>query len=529
MKDQPSPTAAPLPTVLEAETYIGQTLGDRYQILAKLREGSQGRVFVGRHLLIDRPVAIKCLWRSLANDSEFVARFLNEGRAAGALGHPNIAECLDLGLAPDGSPYLVMELLDGPTLAEQIDADGAFSVGRAAYIASQAASGLAAAHARGIVHRDLKPDNLLLIHRGGRPDQVKILDFGVSKFRGSGSRVKTLGGHPLGTPGFMAPEQIERPQDADHRADVYGLGATLYNMLTGSPPFAGIPFPKVLSSIAEGNVTSLGALRPDLPKGMVALVERAMSREPAARFHDMNELEEALGEFAREPPRGRSVAPGFSLTSSLPPASIPPATPSGSPRPSPRPASPAEWRAPDSGTAAASAMILTGNRGPAAAGSEATAPLTESGPPTKRRRGWLLFALAFVGLGGAFGAVIWLRSGASERSVVPPTERRDDASIAPTREIQRPASSAAKAPDSDSSAAVARPATPPPTVSTPPATTASASTPPSPTGAGAVRPRPRPATPSGAERGAKSASDATNCATPFFFDGKKKVFKPECL
>src|SRR5215813_10237535 len=124
----------------DEDPYIGRKFGDRYEILSKIGEGSQARVYLARHVMIDRPVAVKFLLPVLATDQSLVGRFLNEGRAAGSLGHPNIVECLDLGFAPDGAPYLVLELLKGRTLAEEIIAVGQLGPGRAAYIGSQIAS-----------------------------------------------------------------------------------------------------------------------------------------------------------------------------------------------------------------------------------------------------------------------------------------------------------------------------------------------------------------------------------------------------
>lgn len=306
--EKPSPSRGSLravPQVRDDDPYIGQVFGGRYEIVSKVAEGSQARVYLARHVLIDRPVAVKLLLPVLASDKDLVERFLNEGRAAGSFGHANIVESLDMGYAPDGIPYLVLELLEGRTIAAHIDEGGRFSVGRAAYIGSQIASALAAAHARGIVHRDLKSDNVLLIHHAGRPDQAKVLDFGISKFTTRGGRVTTIKGRPLGTPGFMAPEQIEDPQNTDSRADVYGLGATLYDMLAGCPPFADVGFPKVLRLIVEEEPKSLASVRPDLPEGMIAIVERALRKAPEARFQDMAEFEEALLGFATEPVRDR--------------------------------------------------------------------------------------------------------------------------------------------------------------------------------------------------------------------------------
>ena len=292
-----------------SDPYVGHTFGERYVILAKIGEGSQARVYLARHALIDRLVAVKFLLPVLAADKNLVARFLNEGRAAGALGHPNIVESLDMGFAPDSAPYLVLELLRGRTLADEIVLSRALRPSRAAYIGSQIASALAAAHAREIVHRDLKPANVLLVERSGRPDHVKVLDFGISKFNAGGSRVTTIKGQTLGTPGFMAPEQVEDPLNIDGRADVYGLGATLYDMLCGVPPFAEVGFPKILRLIVEEEPRRLAEMRPDLPVGLVEIVERAMSKSPADRYQTMEELEDALLGFAEEPVRSRAPEP----------------------------------------------------------------------------------------------------------------------------------------------------------------------------------------------------------------------------
>jgi serine/threonine-protein kinase len=289
------------------DPHIGKVFGGRYRILSKLAEGAQARVYVGRHLMIKRVVAIKVLLPILASDRVIVDRFLNEGRAAGTIGHPNIVESLDMGQAPDGAPYLVMELLEGKTLAEDISLLGPFLVGRATYIASQMASAVGAANERGIVHRDLKPENVFLIERAGKPDHVKVLDFGISKFAGD-KRVTTQKGQFLGTPDYMAPEQIENPGTVDERADMYAVGAILYAMLAGEAPFADVDFPKVLSIICEKEPRPIADLRPGLPIDLVAIVERAMAKKPELRYQHMAEFEEALMPFVVEPRKAWSQA-----------------------------------------------------------------------------------------------------------------------------------------------------------------------------------------------------------------------------
>ena len=281
------------------DPYIGAIFAQRYRLLSKIGQGSQARIYLARHLIIRRQVAVKVLLPAFAGDKTVVDRFLNEGRAAGTLGHPNIVESLDMGRAPDGSPFLVLELLEGKTLADEMALIGPFLVGRAAYIAVQVASAIAAANARKIIHRDLKPENVFLIDRGAKPDHVKVLDFGISKF--VGTRVTTLKGQFLGTPDYMAPEQIKTPETVDVRADVYAVGGMMYAMLAGEAPFANIEFPRVLQSIVEDAPRRIADLRPQLPQELVAVIERAMAKDPAARYQTMAELEDALHPFALEP------------------------------------------------------------------------------------------------------------------------------------------------------------------------------------------------------------------------------------
>src|SRR5256885_5201957 len=192
-----------------------------------------GAVYMARHPLIDRRVAVKVLRPEYAQDRTLVQRVFNEARAANAIRHPNIIEVHDVGLLPDGLPYLMMELLEGEPLARRIARLGRMSVSEAMEVARQAASALAAAHAKGIVHRDLKPDNIFLAVNPGEPTRVKVLDFGIAKLRRemSAASYETGAGAILGTPPYMSPEQCRGVSaNVDHRADVYALGIILYEM-----------------------------------------------------------------------------------------------------------------------------------------------------------------------------------------------------------------------------------------------------------------------------------------------------------
>src|SRR5262245_5633615 len=213
---------------------IGQVLGQRYQILRRVARGGMATIYAARHLVINRPVAIKVLLPQFAAEMECVEHFVNEGRAAGTLGHPNIVESTDMGVMADGTPYLVLELLDGVSLDQAIRNGGRFSVARAAHVARQIASALAMAHAHGIIHRDLKSDNVFLVDRPGASDYVKVFDFGISKHLGR----RTTGEASIsGTPDFMPPEQIRDPHGVDERSDIYSLGMVLYHMLAGVLPW----------------------------------------------------------------------------------------------------------------------------------------------------------------------------------------------------------------------------------------------------------------------------------------------------
>jgi eukaryotic-like serine/threonine-protein kinase len=198
----------------------------RYQIIRKLADGGMGTVFLAEHVLIKRRVALKLLHAELAADSTMVKRFMNEAAAAGTLGHPHIVESTDMGFTRDGVPYIVFEYLDGCLLTEEIYRLGGLPTRRALQLASQIASALEAAHHAQIAHLDLKTDNVFLIKRGDSLDHVKVLDFGISRFMAADAD-KTHRGILMGTPEYMAPEQVTAPDLVDERADIYALGVVL--------------------------------------------------------------------------------------------------------------------------------------------------------------------------------------------------------------------------------------------------------------------------------------------------------------
>src|ERR1041385_3529305 len=227
----------------EYDRLIGTTLDGRYLVQNKLGEGGMGVVFAVKHTVIERPLAIKVLKKEVMRDNASVQRFVQEAKAASRIGHPNIVDVTDFGKTPEGMTYSVMEYVEGATLSRAIKQGAPLPPARAVRIAMQIARALSAAHGKGIVHRDLKRENVFLVDRDGRPDFVKIVDFGIAKVApaegtDAGPRL-TRAGSVFGTPEYMAPEQAAGRGDTDGRVDIYALGVIVYEMMVGRVPHRG--------------------------------------------------------------------------------------------------------------------------------------------------------------------------------------------------------------------------------------------------------------------------------------------------
>jgi serine/threonine-protein kinase len=285
---------------------VGSELEGRYRVLRVIGEGGMGIVYEGEHVLIERRVAIKVLRDDFCKRADVVERFRREAKSASRIGHPNIVDVLDFGETPTGASYFVMEMLHGEDLADVLAREGALSPERAALIVYQCCHALAAAHDKGIVHRDLKPENIFLIERDGSADFVKIVDFGVAKMSEqevSSPRRLTRSGMIFGTPEYMSPEQAIG-QAPDHRADIYALGVTLYELLTGRVPFQGESFMSVLSKHANKQVPALRDINPRVKVSaeLENTVFRALRKDRRGRFQHMRDMAAALEQSPEMPP-----------------------------------------------------------------------------------------------------------------------------------------------------------------------------------------------------------------------------------
>jgi serine/threonine-protein kinase len=274
---------------------VGRTICEKYIVRAQIGEGATGSVLLAENLDIRRRVAIKVLAPAFAADQEAVLRFQREAQATAIIGHDNIVDVLDMGRTEEGAPYIVMEHLEGETLARLLDRSGRLDPGPAIEIVLQVLAALSAAHAVGIVHRDLKPSNLFLTARGAGATCVKVLDFGVAKFADAidGSLGLTEQGFTLGTPNYMSPEQA-RGRALDGRSDLYAVGVILYEMLSGCLPHDGATRNEVIASLLTRSPRGLREVAPDVPEGLAAVIERAMDPDPERRFSSAKELRSAL-------------------------------------------------------------------------------------------------------------------------------------------------------------------------------------------------------------------------------------------
>ncbi|MFW5920773.1 MAG: protein kinase domain-containing protein [Polyangiales bacterium] len=270
---------------------IGKTMGGRYRLISRLGSGGMSSVYLARHVLIDRLMAIKTLRRDLAQDAVQRDRFLREARAVNRINHANIVEITDFGESDDGLVYLVMEYVPGEPLLKVMGESGPFAAGRALHIAEQVGNALGRAHQMGVVHRDLKPENILVVQREDQADFVKVLDFGIAKIMDAPSLTGSQ--QIFGTPGYIAPEYIQSTQ-IDGRADLYSLGVILYEMVTGALPFDyEYPGDLLVKHVTEAPVEPRKR-HPGVEPAMDRLIMRCLQKDPGERFRDAYHFLEEL-------------------------------------------------------------------------------------------------------------------------------------------------------------------------------------------------------------------------------------------
>ena len=264
-----------------------------YEILDRLGAGAMGTVFKARHLKLSRIVALKVLRPSLARDARYVERLRREARIVAALNHPNIVTGYDLG-EEGGYHYFVMELVEGRSLRALLAEWGIFSEDQVRNVATQVASALDHAFLRNVIHRDIKPGNILIDDAGA----VKVTDMGLAK--GPADLSLTRDGSTVGTPQYISPEQARNPQDADIRSDLYSLGATLYHMATGQPPFQGASMTEVILQVLHDTPVSPRVINPELSEGMSLVIRKLLSKSPQLRYQTPRELLDDLQRLARD-------------------------------------------------------------------------------------------------------------------------------------------------------------------------------------------------------------------------------------
>jgi serine/threonine-protein kinase len=291
----------------DAPVREGEILAGKYRVEKVLGVGGMGVVVAATHLQLDERVAIKFLIKEALTNGEAVARFAREARAAVKIKSEHVARVIDVGTLETGAPYMVMEYLEGGDLSQVLASRGPLPVEEAVEYVLQACEAIAHAHALGIVHRDLKPANLFLIRRPDGSNAIKVLDFGISKVMPGKSnssdnamtRTRTVMGSPL----YMSPEQMTSTRDVDGRTDLWALGAILYELVAGQPPFNAETMPQLCALILSGPTPSLRTTRPQVPPGFDAVLQRCLEKDPRRRHGNIAEFANSLADFA--PKRAR--------------------------------------------------------------------------------------------------------------------------------------------------------------------------------------------------------------------------------
>jgi eukaryotic-like serine/threonine-protein kinase len=280
----------------------GQILAEKYRIERVLGAGAMGVVVAAYHLGLETKVAIKFLMPEMLGNEEALARFTREARAAAKITNEHVTRVLDVGTLETGAPFMVMEFLDGVDLHAWLARSGPLPVEQAVDFVLQACEAVAEAHDLGIIHRDLKPSNLFCVRRPNGALCIKVLDFGISKISkvsGSGpSMAMTRTSTTMGTPLYMSPEQMESARQVDARSDIWALGVTLFELLTGKTPFSGETLPEVCLKVTTHRAPPVRSFRSDVPEEIEAVIFKCLEKDRARRYESVGELCAAIAKFA---------------------------------------------------------------------------------------------------------------------------------------------------------------------------------------------------------------------------------------
>ena len=405
----------------------GDVLARKYRLQEPLGEGNMAVVWVAQNMALETQVAVKILKAALASEPRVVARFRQEAKATAAIGHKNIVQVYDYGVTGWGAPFIVMELLQGETLAQRLKKHGPLSPEDAARILLRVMKGVTVAHAKGVIHRDLKPENVFLVHEENGTERPKVLDFGVSFVaRSSGDDRLTKAGGIIGTPSYLPPEAIEGDNRGDVRGDVWALGVMLHELVSGKLPFQGKTVHALLEAICKEPHRPLLGWVDGVDEGLQRIVDRALAKDPQDRYPGVRELFDDLNAWMGRrgmllstmlPSASQALGPGFPLLALPPdpmaddddPTLVGPSLESSGQIPAS--ASAAQERSPSS-----SREMIT--RARPSEGSRSPEPPRASSVPPPRARGWrwgVAAALVAVPVG-----VVMLRSAGPGASVGAP-------------------------------------------------------------------------------------------------------------
>lgn len=310
---------------------IGTTVGN-YRIDARIGAGGMGAVYLAEHLLIGRKTAVKVLLPQLSGNPELVSRFFNEARSTAMIRHPGLVEVFDFGHLPDGSAYIVMEYLEGETLARRLEREEVFPLAMVWSVGRQIASAVHAAHCKRIVHRDLKPDNVFLLPDPEQPQgvRVKVLDFGIAKLtedETGQTNSMTRTGAVMGTPTYMSPEQCRGAGQVDRRADIYSLGCMLYEMVCGQPPFVREGVGELIAAHITESPPLPSSLEASVSPTLESMILDMLAKDPAARPQTMEAVKQGLDNLVTGMPvsvtPAHGVMPGDQWGAPLGPATDP--------------------------------------------------------------------------------------------------------------------------------------------------------------------------------------------------------------